>query len=53
MAAGSGKNVATFTGFVLLNTFLAIFIVSLGQSPGGGDVARMAARYVEDTSFDT
>ena len=53
MAAGSGKNVATFTGFVLLNTFLAIFIVSLGQSPGGGDVARMAARYMEDTSVDS
>ena len=37
----------------MINIVLAIFILNLSLSPGGGDVARMAQRYIEDTSFDS
>jgi hypothetical protein len=51
MAAGSEKNAATYTGWVLINIVLAIFILVLSPSPGDGDVARMAQRYMEETSY--
>jgi hypothetical protein len=53
MAAGSGKSANTFTGWMLINIVLAIFILNLSPSPGDGDVARMAQRYTEDTSFES
>jgi hypothetical protein len=38
---------------MLINIVLAIFILNLSPSPGDGDVARMAQRYMEDRSFES
>jgi hypothetical protein len=39
------------TAWMLINMVLAMFILVMTPSPGGADVARMAQRYMEDTSF--